>query len=120
MGASWYWTKKLHVLYVPIYERAYGEMAKVVRERVPANGVVVCSVMTGTLYYYTSLPTLVYDSIKPEEFAHYVALARQAGRPIYAAIFNIEEEEVLRTRCPGEWKRWATVDNIGLWELVRP
>ena len=116
-GISWHWTRQLHVLYVPMYERAYGEMAELVRERVPANGVVVCSVMTGAIYYHTALPTLVYDSITPGEFAHYVALARGAGRPIYAAIFNIEEEEVLRTRCPGDWKQLAKVDNIGLWEL---
>jgi hypothetical protein len=119
-GASWYWTRQLHILYVPMYERAYGEMARIVRDRVPAHGIVVCSVMTGSLYYHTSLPTLVYDSITPEEFRRYVALARGAGRPIYAAIFNIEEEEVLRTRCPGEWKRLTGVDNIGLWILERP
>jgi hypothetical protein len=115
--ASAYWVRQLHVLYVPGYEKAYGDMAQFVVERVPSHALVVCSVLTGTLYYYTDLPTLVYDSIKPEEFSRYVALARSADRPIYAAIFDIEEEEVLRTRCPGEWKRLASVGNIGLWQL---
>jgi hypothetical protein len=32
-------------------------------------------------------------------------------------IFNIEEEEALRTRCPGSWTRIAAVDNIGIWRL---
>ncbi|MGH7944816.1 MAG: hypothetical protein ACREH8_15540 [Opitutaceae bacterium] len=117
LALSWYWVRDLHVLYVPRYERAYGGAAQMVRERLPDNALVVCSVLTGTLYYYTDFPTLVYDSITPGEFARYVSLARSAGRPIYAAIFNIEEDEVLRTRCPGEWKRLASVDNIGLWQL---
>ena len=117
VASSIYWCRDLHVLYVPIYEKAYGDAAQLVRQHVPANGIVVCSVLTGTLYYYTDLPTLVYDWMKPEEFAQYVSRARGGGRPIYAAIFDIEEEEVLRTRCPGAWSRVASVGNIGLWKL---
>jgi hypothetical protein len=116
-AASWYWVRSLHVLYVPQYERAYGEAAQVVRERLPANAIVVCSVLSGTLYYYTELPALVYDSITPGEFARYAALARAGGRPIYAVIFDIEEDEVLRTRCPGTWTRMASAGNIGIWQL---
>ncbi len=117
VAGSWYWTRHLHILYVPGYERIYAEAAQVVRERVPANALVVCSAFSGTVYYYTALPTLIYDSIKPEEFAGYVARARAAGRPVFAAVFDIEEEDALRTRCPGPWRRVAEVGKIGVWEL---
>lgn len=116
-GASWYWTRHLHILLVPGYERIYAEAAQVMRERLPENALVVCSAFSGTVYYYTGLPTLIYDSIKPEEFAGYVTRARAAGRPIYAAVFDIEEEDSIRTRCPGPWRRIAEVGKIGLWEL---
>jgi hypothetical protein len=88
-----------------------------VRERLPGDALVVCSVFSGALYYYTEMSALVYDTITAGEFARYVALARSAGRPVYAVIFRMEEDEVLRTRCPGDWERLASVDNIGLWEL---
>jgi hypothetical protein len=114
---SWYWTRHLHVLYVPGYERAYGEAAALVAQHVPARAVVVCSVFSGTLYYYTDLPALVYDTMKPEEFERYVTLARKAGREIHAVLFNIEEEDVFRNRCPGPWRRIASTGNIGLWRL---
>jgi hypothetical protein len=116
-GASWYWTRHLHILLVPGYERIYAEAAQVMRERLPEDALVVCSAFSGTVYYYTGLPTLIYDSIKPEEFAGYVARARAAGRPIYAAVFDLEEEDSIRTRCPGPWRRIAAVGKIGLWEL---
>ncbi|MBL9213181.1 MAG: glycosyltransferase family 39 protein [Opitutaceae bacterium] len=117
LAASWHWTRSLHILYVPGYERVYAEAAEVVRKQFPANALVVCSAFSGTIYYYTALPTLVYDSITPGEFAGYVARARAAGRPVFAAVFELEEEEALRTRCPGPWRRLATVGKIGLWEL---
>ena len=114
---SWYWVRHLHVLYVPGYERFYDEMGQVARERIPGNAIVVCSAYSGALYYHTELPALIYETVKPGEFAGYVTLARQSGRPFYAVIFNIEEEEALRTRCPGAWTRIAAVDNIGIWRL---
>ena len=114
---SWYWVRHLHVLYVPGYERSYVEMGHVARERIPGNAVVVCSAYSGALYYHTELPTLMYETVKPGEFADYVSLARKSGRPFYAVIFNIEEEEALRTRCPGSWTRITAVDNIGIWRL---
>ncbi len=114
---SWFWTPGLGIFYVPEYENAYADMAEVVKARLPANAIVICSVFSGALYYATPLPSLVYDSITPPEFARYIALARQGGRPIYAVIFDIEEEEVLQQRCPGPWKRIATVRKIGIWQL---
>jgi hypothetical protein len=114
---SWYWIRHLHVLHVPGYERFYVEMGQVARERIPDNAVVVCSAYSGALYYHTELPTLMYEKLEPGEFGNYVTLAHQWDRPFYAVIFNIEEEEALRTRCPGSWTRITAVDNIGLWRL---
>lgn len=114
-----HWVRHLSILYVPGYERAYESAARLVQERVPGNAIVVCSVFSGTLYYYTALPSLVYDHMTPEEFARYAELARRGGRPIFAVIFDIEEEDVLRKRCPGNWSRIASVEKIGIWRLER-
>ncbi len=114
---SWQWTRSLHALYVPIYEQAYADAAELVRQTIPPNALVVCSVFSGTLYFYTELPTLVFDTISREDFVRYASLAREAGRPLYAVIFNIEEDDVIRGRCAGNWTRVDGVANIGLWRL---
>ncbi len=114
---SWYWTRSLHTLYVPHYERAYAEAAQLVRSQVPENALMVSCNFSGSVYFYTDLPALMFNSVEPAEFARYEALARKAGRPIYAAIFDIEEEEAIRKRCPGAWRRIASAGNIGIWQL---
>lgn len=116
-GSSWYWTRNLHTLYVPVYERAYEDAARLVRERVPDHALLVCCNVSGAIYFYTSLPTLLFDTVEPEDFARYEALTRGAGRPVYAAVFDIEEEDAIRRRCPGAWKRIAGAGNIGIWQL---
>jgi hypothetical protein len=78
----------------------------------------VCCNISGTVYYYTEMPTLLYDALEPGEFARYVELARNAGRPIYAILFEAEEEDSIRRRSPGNWKKIAAAGNIGIWHLV--
>ncbi|MBL9188793.1 MAG: glycosyltransferase family 39 protein [Opitutaceae bacterium] len=114
---SWYWTQNLSILHVPGYERAYAEAAEKIRGLVPPKAIVLCSAASGTIYFYTELPTLVYDSITPPIFEEYVAKARGAGRAIYAAVFDIEEEDALRQRCPGNWHKITAAGNLGIWEL---
>lgn len=116
-GNSWHWTRNLHVLYVSIYERAYEEAAGLVRARVPDHALMVCCNISGTIYFYTGMPTLLFDSVEPEEFVRYAALARSAGRPVYAAVFDIEEEDSIRRRCPGVWTRVASARDIGIWKM---
>lgn len=117
LGNSWYWTQRLTILHVPGYERAYAEAAGKLLEHAPAKSIVLCSAASGTLYYYTGLPTLVYDSITPPQFADYVVKARAAGRAIFAAVFDIEEEDALRKNCPGNWHKITAAGNLGIWEL---
>lgn len=116
-GNAWHWVRELTVLYVPGYERAYAEAAQVARATIPANAIVVCSQTSGSLFYYTSLAPFIFDGIPPEEFARYAQLAREAGRPIYAVLFDIEENDVFQKNCPGAWTRLNTIGNIGIWKL---
>ena len=75
--------------------------------------------MSGALYYYTDLSTLIFDAITPEEFAHYTVRARSANREIYAVLFNVEEEPALRTYCKKKKKKLSSVDNISIWVLPK-
>ena len=117
VGNSWHWTRGLSVFLVPVYERCYEQAAQLVRTHAPANALVVCGISSGAIYYYTPLPALLYDSVEPAEFARYLTLARNAGRPIYAVLFATEEEDSIHRRCPGAWTRIASAGNIGIWRL---
>lgn len=114
---SWYWTRHLHILLVPTYEKAYAAAARLVREHVPARGVVLCSDFSGTVYFYTPLPTLIWDPLTPDDFARYAGLARSAGRPLFALLFVRDQDEILGRRCPGTWAPIATTGAVALWEL---
>ena len=117
VGNSWYWTKRLSVFQVPKYEQAYADAARAARAQAPPGALVVCAQLSGALYYYTDLSTLIFDAITPEDFAHYTSRARAVSRGIYAVLFNIEEERALRTYCPGNWRKLSSVDNISIWVL---
>jgi hypothetical protein len=117
VGASLYWTELLGVRLVKQYENAYAEAAIASRGILPANALVVAFQTSGAVYYYTQNPILRWDQVEAAQFALLAKLAQAAGRPIYALIFNAEEKQALRERCPGDWTRLTTVHNLGLWLL---
>ena len=120
VAGSTYWTRKLGVFYVKGYEQAYADATRAARDTFPQDALVVCSATCGALYAYTDFPILRSDQIEAPRFARFAALAHAAGRPVCALVFDSEEKEALRERCPGEWKRVATVRNLGLWRLEPP
>lgn len=116
LGNSLYWCPRLEVFRVKDHEQTYLATAALARERLPANALVVCLHFSGSLYYYHDLPILRWDQVGPEEFGRYAALARTAGRPVCAVLFDFEVEDAFH-RCPGPWARLAQVGSVGLWQL---
>jgi hypothetical protein len=116
LASSWYWTPRLSVLLMKGYERTYADGARLAREKLPPNAVVLAHAFSGALYYYTDLLLLRWDQIEAPGFARYAALAQHAGRPICAVVFESEETDA-RRRCPGKWTRVATIANAGLWQI---
>lgn len=116
-GNSWYWTRQLSVLMMKTYEQTYADASVAARERLPANAIVVSLAFSGAIYFHTDFPVLRWDQIDARGFARYAALARQAGRPVCALLFDSEENEAFQIRCPGRWTRLAKVGNAGLWRL---
>ncbi|MGH7944421.1 MAG: ArnT family glycosyltransferase [Opitutaceae bacterium] len=110
------WTNQLHVLLVQRYEQTYADASLVARERLPTGSLVAANNFSGSIYFYTEFPVLRADIVVAEEFVRYAAIARQAGRPICAVLFDFEEEEAF-ARCPGQWKRLSTHANVGYWRL---
>ena len=116
-GLGVFWTKRFHLLLTPTYERAYAEAAAATRTHFPAGTLVVAGLNTGSLIYYTDLPVLRWEFIRPEHFRHFVALAGSAGRQVAAVLHRTEEADVFQNHCPGAWTRVTTVRDFSLWRL---
>jgi hypothetical protein len=117
-AASRYWTSNLGLLWTKQYEDVYATACLDARVKLPPQSLVVTFYASGAIYYYTDFPILRWDLMGAPDFVHYATLAKNAGRPIYALIFEAEEKDALHERCPGEWTRIGTVRNIGLWQLA--
>ena len=117
VGGSCYWTKKLGVLYTKGYEEAYAKACVAARGQLPANALVTCFYLSGAIYHYTDFAVLRWDQIEAAQFARYAALAQTSGRPVCAVIFVMEEQGALRERCPGNWTKIGTSNQISFWRL---
>ena len=117
IGLGAYWTSRFHVLLIKSYEQAYADASAAARAHFPPNTLVLAGQHSGALYYYTDFPVLRWEFVNPAEFARFRELAGNARRPIGALLYDLEEREALREKCPGNWVRIATLNNIGLWRL---
>jgi hypothetical protein len=100
-------------------EQAYADGVNAAMKELPENSVVVCFAFSGSLYFKSSFNVLRWDQIDRPAFEHYAALARKAGRPICALLFDSEEKDAFQ-RCAGEWTQVTRVRNVSLWQLTSP
>ena len=120
VGLGWFWTQKFHLLLMQTYEQAYADACASAQKHFPARTLVVAGLHSGSLYYYTNFPVLRWEFVNAEQFARFRELTAAAGRPIGALLFEMEEQEALRQKCPGNWRRVASLKNISLWQLEGP
>lgn len=120
IAVSAFWTRRLWHLQMKEYDAVYPLAAAKAKEVFPANALVAAFAASGALYFYTDFAVLRADQIDPLDFERYAALARGAGRPIRAVLFDGFDDTVRRERMPGNWRKVATVKNVTLWELVVP
>lgn len=112
-----YWTQRFHLLLTKTYERAYADAATAARARFAPGTLVVAGLQSGTLLYYTDLPLLRWEFVRPEQFSRFLTRVKQAGRPVGAVLHKSEEAEALQKNCPGTWTRLETVRDFSLWQL---
>jgi hypothetical protein len=118
IGASAYWTPRLHLLLMKDYEGVYPAACRAARDLLPPNALVASFVASGALYYYTDFAVLRWEQLDAVAFARYASLAAASGRPICAVLFDNFEEAALKERMPGKWKRVGSVKNVTLWRLT--
>lgn len=116
---SWqiFWTNKLSALSSGKNERVYPHAAEWARSHLPGNAVVLAMQMSGALHFYTPFIFARWDEFSAKTFPDVERACREAGRPIYAALFPFEVERLIATkRFPGQWTQIGTVRHVSFWK----
>ena len=111
-GAAW--NRYFHTLSAGQGERAYDTAAKWMRAELPADAVILGMQVSGCLMYHTDLTVVRWDQIDDAAAGKQV-LAAAGNRPVYAALFPFETDEVLKLRFPGRWAQVAEFPPIVIW-----
>jgi hypothetical protein len=116
VALSAYHGPKLHLYYLRHYEKVYADGSAAAQRLLPPDALVASFAFSGALYFYTDFPIIRHDMMPPAEFSRYAAIARAAGRPLCAVVYDFEAEQ-LRSRSPGPWRTLGTVANVRFLQL---
>jgi len=113
LAALW-GARRLHPFSVGDEELRYERISRWLQSHLPANAVCLAKQESGALVYFTNFTFLRWDEVRPGDGPAIEAALRQAGRPLYAVLFQFElaEEPILQDRLPGDWKTVGTVEDV--------
>lgn len=109
--------------FVPVlrlWERDYAVGARWLQAHVPEHAIIVCSQVSGALYYYTGFTLVRADFLPPKHLRQLALAAAAHGRPVYAALLPGESDELLGRRLPAAWEPVGSDGKLRVWRLARP
>lgn len=84
------WLDSHGILTLPDTEVKYPRAADIIDARAPDNAVVLASLHSGSIQYYSGRVTLRWDALPPDRLASAVTAARDRGMPMYAVLEQYE------------------------------
>ena len=109
--------RRYHVLNFPVEQRPHRIVPQWARDHLPPNAAVFCFHLSAGFYFYTDFVILRSDQFNPEELSRFREAVRKTHRPVYAAIFRFQRDEVFRDNIPGPWHKVADVADAEIWQL---
>lgn len=97
--------------------RNFTEFSAAIEAVVPANGVVLCLEGSGALYFSTTRCIVRWDTMD-DAWPRLRDGARNADRPVFAALLSFEDEERFRRLAPGDWRPVTTRGLTTIWRLA--
>jgi hypothetical protein len=94
----------------------YRVAAEKLETLVAPNSVCLCMQTSGSLYYYTNLILVRSDQFDGERARSLFGWAREAGVPVYAALFDWEEDQVRSLPISGAWSLVTRSKPVGIWK----
>jgi hypothetical protein len=117
VGVNSAWrSHQLNALGVGADELRYVRLADWMRSNLPKDAVVLNMQASGSIFYYTDLTFLRWDSLDKASIPKAEAALRLSGRPLYAVLFPYEvDDHVLEQTLKGNWVRVGSVSDITVW-----
>ncbi len=111
--------RRLRIDLARVGDEVYVQTAEWMKANAPANALVMQMQASGAFTYYTDFTIVRWDILTDEKsWPALQRAARAAGRPIYATLFEFEEERALQQSIPGNWERMERIDRVTIWRLV--
>jgi hypothetical protein len=103
-------------------ERVYEDSSAWMRAHLPPDAVVASMQTSGALLYYTEFTFFRWDILPPVEFQRIADACAAAGRPVYAALypFEIEEMWAFQSHLTGHWTQVGAVRQVSIWRYDSP
>lgn len=114
-GAAW--TRTLRAVRLGEQENGYRITTTWLQTHLPPKSIVCAMQHSGALFYYTNFALLRWDWVRPGQFRQIVMAAENAGRPIYAALHDFEQNDALTAHLPGRWTQLHRLRTTTIWKL---
>lgn len=112
--------RRLSLVATKASEAGYEQSARWTNAHVPANAIVLQMQCGGALTYYTDFTLVRWDLLEANTtWVRLQEAARDAGRPIYAALFDFEHAPALEQHTPGEWRPLTRIGQINILQLTQ-
>ena len=115
--SSWGIVRRYSLLRTADGQHPYKAITLWARDNLPEDAVVLTLHTSCSLYFYTDLPMIRSDLIRPERFITLRERLRESGRPTFAILRKHDDEPRLQEQMPGDWVEMKREGDFGLWRL---
>lgn len=117
LAQSVHWNRHFATTAVGLDERLYVEAVRLVQERTPDNAVVLTMQTSGALFHGTDRILVRWDMLE-NSWPRVRAAAVDAGRPIYAVLFEFEVNDARERLAPDRWEKLEQIRHLSFWRLT--
>lgn len=110
--------RRLEITPVKHGELTYPHTAEWLEKNVPKNSILFVMQVSGALAYYTDYTLVRWDHVKASQAQLVFDAAKKAKRPVYAALFNFEEERAFAESLGHHWRVVQTIGSVRVWQHV--
>ena len=100
-------------------ELIYAEISQWANQHLPTDAVIFSFQLSGAHRFYSDFVLIRWDVLE-STWPRIQTVLHAAHRPIYATLFNWEEEPALKQAIPGDWEKVAQIRQGSVWRLRPP
>jgi hypothetical protein len=111
-------SQRLHVRWTKQSEMGYQLAADWTKAHLPSDAILLQMQLSGAFTYYTDFTIVRWDLLdRDTSWPVLQRAARDAGRPLYAVLYDFEIERAWPEHIPGRWAKVADVRRMSIWKF---